>query len=141
MTDALVCRELVKRCNFDHGLIGQRKDNWKMLLDLYRKTRFLTVDLVYALPTKEVKNLDMMERLDYEMLIHNMPMWKFHMIPVHDSFAVLAKNCDELCKQYRYAMQQLWDSTVLEHIAECITGKREESRKYEALINGVHAIS
>jgi hypothetical protein len=41
---------------------------------------------------------------------------------------------------YRYLMQQLWDSSLLESIAEDITGKREQNRKYPAMLDGVHMV-
>lgn len=45
-----------------------------------------------------------------------------------------------MCDMYRYLMQQLWDSELLESIAEDITGKRETNKKYPAILDGVHMI-
>ena len=48
--------------------------------------------------------------------------------------------CNDMCSMYAYLMQQLWDSTLLESIAEDITGTREENKKYPAILDGVHMI-
>lgn len=151
-TDGFICREMVKRAQFDpqeaqetldFGFPSDEKDdNVDTLVYLYRKTRFLSVDLIQALDSETYcDKLTETEKLDIHMLLeHLATKQQFEMVPIHDSFSCEARYCNDLCAMYRYLMQQLWDSSLLESIAEDITGVREENRKYPAVLDGVHMI-
>lgn len=149
--DALICREMVKRAQAspevaEHLLElgfpehGQNGDPAK-LLRLYRKTGFLSVDLLMALDCYTYQSLAPAEKFEVTCLLEHLAgKDAFNLVPVHDSFSCEASYCNDMCDMYRYLMQQLWDSTLLESIAEDITGKREEHRKYPDVLDGVHMI-
>ena len=111
-------------------------------MHLYRKTQFLSVDLIRAMNSQTFcEDLSEAEKLEILMLLeHLATKQQFDMVPIHDSFSCEADYCNDLCTMYRYLMQQLWDSTLLESIAEDITGKRENNKKYPAILDGVHMI-
>jgi len=151
-TDGFICREMVKRAQYDptdaqdsieFGFPSEEKhDDLDGLLWLYRKTQFLSVDLIVAMNAQTFnEDLSETERLDIVILLEHLAnKEQFDLVPVHDSFSCEAPYCNDLCSMYRYLMQQLWDSSLLESIAEDITGKREQNRKYPAMLDGVHMI-
>lgn len=153
MTDGFICREMVKRAAFDpqeardtieFGFESKtdRHPDLNGLLQLYRKTQFLSVDLIKAMDSQVYQEeLTGAEMLEIHLLLeHLADKQQFHLVPVHDSFSCEADYCNDMCDMYKYLMQQLWDSTLLESIAEDITGKREENKKYPAILDGVHMI-
>lgn len=151
-TDGFICREMVKRAQFDPQEAQDTIDlGWPSdlqhpdlggLLALYRKTQFLSVDLVRAMNSETFQEqLSEAEQLEIWLLMEhlaNKP--AFYLVPVHDSFSCEAQYCNAMCAMYRYLMQQLWDSELLDSIAEDITGKRERHTKYPAILDGVHMI-
>jgi hypothetical protein len=150
--DGFICREMVKRAQFDpqeakdtieFGFPSEEKHyNLDALLYLYRKTQFLSVDLIACMNSQTFcEDLSEIERLEIDMLMgHLAEKEQFNMVPIHDSFSCEARYCNDLCAMYRYLMQQLWDSSLLESIAEDITGKRVEIKKYATVLDGVHMI-
>ena len=153
MTDGFICREMVKRAQIDpveaqdtidYGFEALTEPRLEIegLLALYRKTRFLSVDLINAMDAKTYQeDLSEAEMLEIHMLLEHLAnKQQFNMVPVHDSFSCEAMYCNDMCSMYAYLMQQLWDSTLLESIAEDITGIREENKKYPAILDGVHMI-
>ena len=151
-TDGFICREMVKRAQFDPKEAQEILDygfpsepahvNLIPLLLLYRKTGFLSVDLITHMNSEVFQEqLQEYEQLEIHMLLEHLAgKQQFYLVPVHDSFSCEAQYCNSMCEMYRYLMQQLWDSTLLESIAEDITGKWEENRKYPAILDGVHMI-
>ncbi len=152
-TDGFICREMVKRAQFDPQ---EAKDTIQFgfeeltdprpevegLLALYRKTQFLSVDLIKYMDSKTyTEDLYEAEMLEIQMLLEHLAnKQQFNLVPVHDSFSCEAQYCNDMCSMYAYLMQQLWDSTLLESIAQDITGTREENKKYPAILDGVHMI-
>lgn len=151
-TDGFICREMVKRAAYDrqetqdtiqYGFPSEEKHaDLDGLLWLYRKTQFLSVDLLAAMNSETFnEQLTDAERLEIVMLLQHLDSTnQFDLVPVHDSFSCEAQYCNDMCEMYRYLMQQLWDSQLLESIAEDITGKREQNRKYPAELDGVHML-
>lgn len=151
-TDGFICREMVKRAAFcrqetqDAIQYGFPSDeahgDLPGLLYLYRKTQFLSVDLLAVMNSETFnETLTDAERLEVVMLLEHLDQTnQFDLVPVHDSFSCEAQYCNDMCAMYRYLMQQLWDSHLLESIAEDITGKREQNRKYPAVLDGVHML-
>lgn len=151
-TDGFICREMVKRAQYDPQ---DAKDTLEFgfeadeahgdlvhLLALYRRTQFLSIDLIARMNLKTFQEkLSEAERLEIVMLLEHLSSKpQFDLVPVHDSFSCMARYCNDMCEMYRYLMQQLWDSTLLESIAADITGQREENKKYPAILDGVHMI-
>lgn len=151
-TDGFICREMVKRAQFDpqnaqdtldFGFIAEEKhESLDYLLYLYRKTQFLSVDLLAAMNAQTFcEDLSEVEKLEIAMLLEQLANKEaFNLVPIHDSFSCEAEHCNAMCDMYRHLMQQLWDSQLLEYIAECITGKRETNQKYPSILDGVHMI-
>ena len=151
-TDGFICREMVKRAQFDpieaqdcldFGFdSAEAHEGLPYLLHLYRKTQFLSVDLVQHMNSEFFQEkLSDAERLEVIMLVEHLAnKHEFNIVPVHDSFSCEAQHCNDMCDMYRYLMQQLWDSSLLESIAEDITGTREQNKKYPAVLDGVHMI-
>lgn len=151
-TDGFICREMVKRAQYDpqeaqdtieFGFAsGEKHEDLDGLLYLYRKTQFLSVDLIKVMNSEIYQEkLTEAEMLEIQMLLEHLADKKqFNLVPVHDSFSCEAQYCNYMCSMYSYLMQQLWDSTLLESIAEQITGKWESNRKYPAILDGVHMI-
>lgn len=151
-TDGFICREMVKRAQFDPKEAQDTIDfgfpsdeehaNLGALVALYRKTQFLSVDLIACMNAQTFcEELSELERLEIDMLLtHLAEKEQFNMVPVHDSFSCEARYCNDLCVMYRYLMQQLWDSALLESVAEDILGTRTKHTKYPAILNGVHMI-
>ena len=151
-TDGFICREMVKRAQFDPQEAqdtiefgfdsGNAHPDLPGLLYLYRKTQFLSVDLLAAMNSEVYQEkLTEAEMLEIQMLLEHLAnKQQFNMVPIHDSFSCEAQYCNDLCSMYAYLMQQLWDSELLESIAQDITGKREQNRKYPAMLDGVHMI-
>lgn len=151
-TDGFICREMIKRAQFDpqeakdtieFGFLSDEKHgDLDGLLALYRKTQFLSVDLIKCMNAQTYcEDLHEAEQLEIHMLLeHLADKQQFVMVPIHDSFSCEPRYCNNLCTMYRYLMQQLWDSELLESIAEDITGKREDIKKYPATLDGVHMI-
>lgn len=151
-TDGFICREMVKRANY---CPQEAKDTLEFgfedndahpdltnLLALYRRTRFLSIDLIVRMNSETFQEkLSEVERLEIVMLLeHLAAKSQFDLVPVHDSFSCMADYCNDMCEMYRYLMQQLWDSTLLESIAADITGRWEENKKYPAILDGIHMI-
>lgn len=150
-TDGFICREMVKRAQFDsdvasillhEGFPQTVHQDLDGLLYLYRKSQFLSVDLINVMNHQTFRLLSEAERLEIAMLLEHLAAKKkaFYLLPVHDSFSCEAQYCNDMCDMYRYLMQQLWDSTLLDSIAEDITGKREHHTKHPAILDGVHMI-
>ena len=148
--DALICREMVKRAQFDpakaEGLLGglprERHVDVDGLVYLYHKTGFLSVDLINALDQETYDSLDLVHKVEIvNLLEHLANKERFFLYPVHDSFSAEARYCNHMVEMYRYLMQQLWDSTLLESIFEDISGVRPEHVKHEGVLDGVHMIS
>lgn len=152
-TDGFICREMVKRAQYDpqeaedtieYGFEARTEPHEDLagLLYLYRKTQFLSVDLIKVMDSKTYcEDLTEAEMLEIQMLLEHLDQKsQFNLVPVHDSFSCEAMYCNDMCRMYSYLMQQLWDSTLLESIANDITGKWENNRKYPAILDGVHMI-
>lgn len=152
-SDGFICREMVKRAQIDpveaqdtidYGFeeLTAPHEDLAGLLYLYRKTQFLSVDLIKVMDSKTYsEDLTEAEMLEIQMLLEHLANKKqFNLIPIHDSFSCEAMYCNDMCSMYAYLMQQLWDSTLLESIANDITGKWENNRKYPAILDGVHMI-
>lgn len=151
-TDGFICREMVKRAQFDSQEAqdtiefgfdsGEKHYDLDGLLYLYRKTQFLSVDLIKCMNSETYQEkLSEAEMLEIQMLLeHLADKEQFNLVPVHDSFSCPARNCNSMCDMYKYLMQQLWDSELLESIAQDITGKHEDNKKYPAILDGVHMI-
>lgn len=151
-TDGFICREMVKRAQFDpyeaqetiqYGFPSDEPhENIQALVGLYRKTGFLSVDLITHMDSKTYQeDLNEAEQLEIQLLLEHLDQKaQFYLVPVHDSFSCEARYCNDMCDMYRYLMQQLWDSTLLDSIAEDITGKRERHTKHPAILDGVHMI-
>ena len=153
MTDGFICREMVKRAQIDPSeaqdaidygfeVLAAPHEDLAGLLYLYRKTQFLSVDLIKVMDsTTYQEKLTEAEMLEIVMLLeHLAAKSQFDLVPVHDSFSCMADYCNDMCEMYRYLMQQLWDSTLLESIAADITGRWEENKKYPAILDGIHMI-
>lgn len=151
-TDGFLCREMVKRAQFDpqeaqdtldFGFVDEEKHGGlDYLLYLYRKTQFLSVDLLSVMNAQTfINDLSEVERLEIAMLLEQLSNKEaFNLVPIHDSFSCEVRYCNSMCDMYRHLMQQLWDSNLLESIAEDITGKRETIRKYPSILDGIHMI-
>lgn len=151
-TDGFICREMVKRAQFDpqeaqdsleFGFPSDEKHaDMDYLLFLYRKTQFLSVDVIRCMNSQTfMEDLSETEKLEILLLLEHLAgKQQFDMVPIHDSFSCEARYCNDMCDMYRYLMQQLWDSSLLESIAHDITGKRESNKKYPATLDGVHMI-
>jgi len=152
-SDGFICREMVKRAQIDPAeaqdtidygfeVLAAPHEDLAGLLYLYRKTQFLSVDLIKVMDfTTYQEKLTEAEMLEIQMLLEHLANKKqFNLVPIHDSFSCEAMYCNDMCSMYAYLMQQLWDSTLLESIANDITGKWENNRKYPAILDGVHMI-
>lgn len=149
-TDGFICREMVKRAAVNPGLaevlllegfpaVGGVDES--RLVQLYRKTGFLSIDLIRHLSQATYNRLSPAEKTEIVFLLEHLAQkQQFHLVPVHDSFSCEARYCNDMCHMYRYLMQQLWDSTLLDSIAEDITGVREHHTKHPAVLDGVHMI-
>lgn len=151
-TDGFICREMVKRAQYDPQEASdtiefgfpsdEEHGDLNVLVALYRKTQFLSIDLIMAMNSRVYQeDMNEAEQLEIQMLLEHLAnKQQFNLVPVHDCFSAQAEHCNDMCDMYRYLMQQLWDSELLESIAEDITGKRETNRKYPAILDGVHMI-
>ena len=151
-TDGFICREMVKRAQYDPqtaqdtielGWPAEEKHgDLDALVALYRKTQFLSVDLIDKMNSQVFQeDLSEAEQLEIMLLVQHLAnKEQFALVPVHDSFSCEARYCNDMCEMYQYLMQQLWESVLLESIAEDITGKREQNRKYPAVLDGVHML-
>ena len=150
-TDSLICREMIKRAAYSPthaqfllegptGLTLPKTGGQAGALALWRSTGFLSVTTLGLLD--QSMDLSEAERLEVVCLLEHLAdkPQAFRVLPVHDSLGTRAKDCDYTRKMYQYLMQQLWDSDLLMHIAEEITGKREKMTHYPLHLDGVHMI-
>ena len=148
--DGLICREMIKRAQFDpvqanlklRGYWAEAgHPNIDPLVALWRRTGFLSVDLVNALDQSTFDRLSPSERLEVILMLeHLQDKESFYLIPIHDSFSCEVQHCNDMCKMYRYIMQQVWDSDILASIASDITGQPVRISKQPATLDGVHMI-
>ena len=147
--DGLVCREMVKRAQVNpdvaRELMGSfpegKSVDCDLLVRLYRKTNFLSVDLIHNMDRETFSNLELAEKLEIICLLEHLANKdQFDLTPVHDQFFSKAMHCNDMVKMYRYIMQQVWDSSILDSIVEDITGKYEPSVKYPQNLDGMYMI-
>lgn len=149
-TDALVCREMVKRAQYDpvrakylleHGF-PDADTGCEDLVELFKSTGFATVALVGQLNQAQFKALSHELRSKVLVLLGQLAGKEraFPLLPIHDSFGARARDCSEVVRMYRFLMQQLWDSTLVEHIAHQLTGKRPRFQKTPVCLNGKHLL-
>lgn len=134
-TDALVMREMIRRCNFPtekkqyiQRLIYKEfntldvypsEDNTEVerLWNLYIDSGFLSVKILNHI---NGANINLIDRSVILELLNSLPTESFHVSPIHDCFYIHPKYGNDLRKQYNQVLKQLWDSNLLAHILKHI---------------------
>lgn len=140
--DSLVAREMVARCMYDPKQIEKVKNlnaksaknvnlSYRLPKDQRRKNNTLLRLLNLAEETNfiSMRILDLIDETNYwlvdkditEFLINSLPDKPFDMIVIHDCFKCHPNHGNDIRKQYRFVLQQLSDSRLLEHILRSIT--------------------
>lgn len=139
--DAMVMRELITRCNYDpivvqHALemlteeqaqrqlyaralvsVDPAQSKAHRLIGLYNATGFLSARLLsYLNPTNmqylSDEHLKRLTNLCQQMLSHG----HFQVVPVHDEFASLPRNVNQMRLHYREVMANLAESQTVNYI-------------------------
>ena len=146
--DALVLREMHRRCNYDEAMVKEayvallmeknlREDSLsiavdpqeakgkiKYYLDLFFRTNFIsTVILPFIKDGHETQFLptDYLERL-IQIVEEMLGYAPFHVISVHDEFKCHPNHCNHMRQQYINIMAELAESNTLEDILSQIHG-------------------
>lgn len=142
--DALVVREMVRRCSYDPSVISnvmkvlftewnQQEMDWDensemvyKLWGLYNKTGFLSARILDYI---DANNIAIVDREEILKLINSLPEKPFDLICVHDAFRCLPNYVDDLRNQYMNQLKLLADSDILGSIVSSLVGYKIDVTK------------
>lgn len=148
--DGMICREIVRRCDYDAKQIERvkeciniaikRKDRRKstmghgrkkdLLLEklwkLYLRTGFFSARVLDLI---DEKNINMVSAYQIQELVQTLPAKPFKVLTIHDCFRVLPNYGNDIRMQYNIILSELAKSTVLDDIATQITGVKKRLKK------------
>lgn len=147
--DALIVREMFRRCSYDPKVIQRVKDlifigmygskmgtNGKsapmvqILWDHYKTTGFLSTRIFDYLFHDTMGLVDMQVIFD---LIDTLPAQPFQMVSVHDCFRVHPNYGNDIRRQYANILADLNDSTLLASLCSQVAGRRIPVKKIGGL--------
>jgi hypothetical protein len=143
--DALIVREMFRRCSYDPKVIQRVKDliavgmygsamkttgksapMVQTLWDHYKKTGFLSTRIFDYLHADTMGLVDPQVIFD---LIDTLPAKPFEMVSVHDCFRVHPNYGNDIRRQYQHILVDLNDSTLLASLCSQVAGRRIPVKK------------
>jgi hypothetical protein len=140
--DALVCREMGRRCNYNKELLLKVKFIIKSYIPsnsinnhsieaLYKKHNFLSLVGVEYINETNVHQFSSKYLQELLYLIDEVLQYRSHEIVfIHDAFKSHANHMNNLRKHYISIMAEIADSTIFDTIISDITGKPYKLKKY-----------
>lgn len=141
--DGMVVREMYRRCMFNaekltrliEVISGQiayehEQDNSelvKVLWSHYKKTGFLSARILELLDSNTITLVD---ELVVAKMIATLPNAPFELVSVHDCFRCHPNYGNDLRRQYNNIMADINDSTILKSMAEAVSQRSLNTKKY-----------
>ena len=132
--DGMVVREIVARCQFDKykimRVMGALESDQKrqktegdqmvrILWSHYKQSGFLSARILDYISED---NMGLVDSIAIAKLIQSMPDHPFKVITIHDRFAFLPNNGNDLRRQYNHILSEIAASNLLSFIASQIIG-------------------
>ena len=137
--DAMVVREMGRRCNYDpvqvqaaldamysySGTSTLREKDLALLrvLELHKQTGFMSLVVLEYLDGQNSGHLTRDQVSILDRLITTLPKKPFEILAIHDCFKFHANYGNDVRRQYREILAELAESDVLSSIATQITGR------------------
>ena len=133
--DALICRELIGRCNYDIEKLKQVKyllDKYRdstnrvttpLFEFLYQESGFLSIEAINAINIDTVQTYSSEYKQELSALIDDILTYRpFEILTIHDEFKCHPNHVNRMRKMFIHIMAELADSSLLQFIIQQITG-------------------
>lgn len=147
--DALIVREIVRRCNYDPAMIGdcvthfesknisrdRKKDKMvDTLWNNYLNSGFLSARILDYLDYQNMGNVDAKRIME---LIDTFPKKPFEIITVHDCFRVLPNYGNDIRRMYNQMLHEIANSNLLSFIVSQVRGEHTTTFKFGSFGNDI----
>lgn len=147
--DAMIVREMTRRCDYDpvqidrlyrlikEGEFGQPTDSpekaemAQVLWDHYQRSGYLSARILDYL---DENTLSLVDVRDIKELLDSMPFRPFKLVSIHDCFRVLPHYGNDLRQQYNLQLQLIAKSSLLQDLISQLLGKPARIGKVDPML-------
>lgn len=167
--DALINREMVRRCYYDPkkinkirqelmfpkhktnlslGTQGKKKSSYLLeIIRLYKETKFLSARILDYLDEDSIGCIYKLEPEVFKAikaLVQSLPKEPFEILVIHDNFKCLPSYGNDVRRTYNTILNEIHNSDILNHIIKSLGGKKLKIKreiKSEVILNANYTLT